>query len=155
MAKRPAQGPKPLTSREKLTILQIEKARCPQTAHPLPIMSKEDDRRSLGRLRGGHFFCPFLFCRSAIFHATSKAPNKTVKIRLSKLMITAKNVSVSVNVIRHPPFRQKPPGEKTFKSPCPELCLVPGNKLRTGKESAACVSDTAPAALVGGNVSVT
>ena len=155
MAKRPAQGPKPLTSREKLTILQIEKARCPQTAHPLPIMSKEDDRRSLGRLRGGHFFCPFLFCRSAIFHAISKAPNRTVKIKLSKLMMTAKNVSVSVNVIRHPPFRQKPPGEKTFKSPCPELCLVPGNKLRTGKESAACVSDTAPAALAGGKVSVT
>ena len=68
-------------------------------------------------------------------------------------MMTAKNVSVSVNVIRHPPFRQKPPGEKTFKSPCPELCLVPGNKLRTGKESAACVSDTAPAALAGGKVS--
>ena len=79
----------------------------------------------------------------------------TVKIRLNKLMMTAKNVSVSVNVIRHPPFRQKPPGEKTFKSPCPEPRLVPGNKLRTGKESAACVSDTAPAALAGGNVSVT
>ena len=69
-------------------------------------------------------------------------------------MMTAKNVSVSVNVIRHPPFRQKPPGEKTFKSPCPEPRLVPGNKLRTGKESAACVSDTAPAALAGGKVNI-
>ena len=55
-------------------------------------------------------------------------------------MMTAKNVSVSVNVIRHPPFWQEPSGRKTFKSPCPELRLVPENKLRSGKESAACVS---------------
>ena len=153
MAKRPAQGPKPLTSREKLTILQIEKARCPQTAHPLPIMSKEDDRRSLGRLRGGHFFCPFLFCRSAIFHAISKAPNKTVKIKLSKLMITAKNVSVSVNVIRHPPFRQSLRGENFQKS-------LPGALLRSWEQVVRRVRSEPPAfrhsatAISDGNPSV-
>ena len=49
-----------------------------------------------------------------------------LRIKLSKLMTTAKNVSVSVNVIRHPPFRQKPPGRKLSKVPARRFASFPG-----------------------------
>ena len=116
--------------RRKAPDAERKNARHPRTPcellHSVSHFTGKNDRRSLGRLRGGHFFCPFLFCRSAIFHATSKAPNRTVKIKLSKLMMTAKNVSVSVNVIRHPPFRQSLRGRKLSKVPARSLASFLG-----------------------------
>ena len=53
-----------------------------------------------------------------IFQATSNTPKMIVKIRLSKLMMTARSARNSDNVMRHPPFRHKTSGGENFqKSP--------------------------------------